>query len=114
MTVAISMASLLNNNQVNAFCLWNCEAQEVAEKGPDVLDYLRLQFTNGMYQRTIYCSDDVVDGKAPSKAEPGKMITADELKKEWKEHPELYEGDCHKTWDLTPQLLAKFDEEATK
>lgn len=111
--LTVAMAPLTNNNQANAICLWNCDVQEVTEKGPDFLDCLRFQIIMKDYDKKKYGTDDLSEGGKliSSKAEPGEMITADQLKKEWKEHPELYEGDCHKTWNLTPQLLGKFEQE---
>jgi hypothetical protein len=72
------------------------------------LDSLRFQFNNADYNKSAY-SDLTSDNKVESRFEPGKMISEDELKKEWKDQPEMYEDDCHKTYDLTPQLLDKFD-----
>jgi hypothetical protein len=92
------------NQQVNAFCLWDCDAQKVRDVGSEFLDCLRFQISMGDYGTSLY-SDITEDNKVKSRAEPGKMISEDELKQEWKDHSGLYERDCHKTWDLTPQLL---------
>lgn len=33
------------------------------------------------------------------------MLDEGQLKQEWNDHPELYEGDCYKVYDITPILL---------
>ena len=117
--VAAVIASMLGANNLPipqlayAFCLWNCDAQKVKESGPLFLDCQRFQYDNGQYSYITKYGDVTKDGKVKSWVD-GTMITEDELKKEWKEHPEAYEHDCHNIHDLTPQLMEKMYQESLK
>jgi hypothetical protein len=39
----------------------------------------------------------------PSKVNPDMMLNEKGLRSEWSNHPELYEGDCYKYANITPQ-----------
>jgi len=73
------------------------------------LSCLPSLYDQGMYTKS---KNTVINGKVEFRAELGKMLDDGQLKQEWKDHPELYEGDCFKTYDLTPQLPNKFSEQA--
>ena len=91
---------------VQAFCLFNCEAEDLKNRLQANADCYQNQISMMLYGRTDYDTEDL-DSTGKIITIDGVQYTEDELRQEWKDNPESHSSNCYFIADITPQEVEK-------
>lgn len=112
-TIGIITTTTTTTQQVNAFCLFNCEAEDLKNRLQSHVDCLERQIDMGTSDRTAYGTEDLSEDGLKVKIGT-QWYTEEELRKDWKENDDFHGGNCYFIADVTPQEVEHVYQESLK
>ncbi|MGC1135816.1 MAG: hypothetical protein WA941_23530 [Nitrososphaeraceae archaeon] len=111
--VVVAGSIVMNIESAEAFCLFNCAAEDLKNRLQASVDCFERQIMMGQPGRTAYSTEDL-DSEGKLVEVRGQWLTDDELKKDWKENPDRHSSNCYFIADITPQESERVYQESLK
>jgi len=100
-------------SSVNAFCIFNCAAEDLKNRLQANVDCISNQISMGVSGRTAYGTEDL-DSEGKKVEVNGQWLSEDELRKQWKDYPDSHSSNCYFIADITPQEVEKVYQDSLK